>query len=231
MHRRFPSSAPRFLSVTIAALMLALGSSARAVDYKVEELKEAPPAEDLAPEIASQLAATGVRVIRGSSTKFCDVWLVKEIEATVDFKPTGEVQYPFKPGQLIGVARYSRKGSDFRDQDIDSGLYTMRYALQPVDGAHVGTSPTRDFLLLIQAEKDQSPAILEYKPLTQRSAEAAGSSHPALLSLQKTPVLPPSFPAVRHDEDREWWILAVKAPVKGAEPIPLELVVVGVAAE
>ena len=111
----------------------------------------------------------------------------------------------------------------------------MRYAQQPVDGAHVGTSPTRDFLLLTNAKKDQDPAVLDYKPLTKQSAESAGSSHPLLLSLQRVATEATEFPAIRHNEERDWWILAMQAPTKagGAEGKPLvcELVVAGIATE
>ena len=41
--------------------------------------------------------------------------------------------------------------ADFRDQGIPAGTYILRYSQQPVDGAHVGTSTTRDFLALLPA--------------------------------------------------------------------------------
>lgn len=213
----------------------AVASSARAVDYRVEPLKEAAPADEISAEIAAALSPSGVRVIRGSETTLCDIWLSKELNGIPDFKPTSEVLYPLRPGQFVGVARFARKGSDFRDQDIESATYTLRYAQQPVDGAHVGTSLTRDFLLLSQAKKDTTLATLEYKPLTKQSAEAAGSSHPALLSMQRAMAAPDATPTIRHDEERDWWIVALQASVKPddgeAKPTVIELVVVGVAAE
>ena len=165
-------------------LSLLLTSELWAVDYRVEPLDEAPPADAIDAGILPQLTATGVRVYRGSR-KYCDVWLCKQLEVAADFTPTEEVLYPFRPGQLIGAVRYSRRGSDFRDQDIGKGVYTLRYAQQPIDGAHVGTSPTRDFLLLLEVAKDKSPAKLEYKKLAELSAEAVDSTHPAMLSLQR----------------------------------------------
>lgn len=224
-----------FRSLAALALAIVITDIAVAVDYRVEPLNEPAPTDAIAASIADGLAKTGVRVIRGSATSFCDIWLRKELEIPAEFKPTNEVLYPFQPGQLIGVARYSRKGSDFRDQDIPSGVFTLRYAQQPVDGAHVGTSPTRDFLLLIEAKKDESPAVMEYKSLAKQSAEAAGSSHPALLAMQKVVTEAKEFPAIRHDEERDWWIVAMQAQVKAGSspprPLTLELVVVGVAAE
>ena len=220
--------------LTAIGCCLALANSALAVDYRVELLNEAAPAAEISAQIAGDLSTAGIRVVRGSST-LCDIWLRKELAGMADFKPTAEVLYPFLPGQLIGVARFARKSSDFRDQDIQPGVYTLRYAQQPVDGAHVGTSPTRDFLLLSHAKKDQTTATLEYKPLTKQSAEAAGSSHPALLSMQRVATEATEFPAIRHNEERDWWIVTMQAQVKigggGTRPLVCELVVAGIAAE
>ena len=90
-------------------------------------------------------------------------------------KGKGDVIYPFSQGQMLGVIRYSRSGSDFRDQDIEAGVYTLRYAHQPVDGAHVGTSPTRDFLMLLNAEHDKVLKPASRDEMNEQSAEVAQS--------------------------------------------------------
>jgi hypothetical protein len=208
-------------------------NTALAVDHRVEALKEAAPTADVSPQIASELSPTGVRVFRAPSTPLCDIWLCKQLAGAPDFKPGPEVQYPFQVGQLIGVIRFARKSADFREQEIGAGTYTLRYAQQPIDGAHVGTSPTRDFLLLSHAKKDTSPALMEYKPLTKQSTEAGGATHPALLSLQKSAAEPTNLPSIRHDEEKDWWIVAMPTQLKSGEPKSLvcELVVVGIASE
>lgn len=202
-----------------------------AVDHRVEPLASPAPADAVSPQIAALLAPSGVKVIRGSTRTVCEIWLCKEW-ATQDGKLPSGVNYPFQPGQLMGVIRFPKKGGDFRDQDIAEGVYTMRYGQQPVDGAHVGTSATRDFLLLLKADQDKSPAVIEYKPLTKQSAEAAGSNHPALLSLQKAEG--DSAPAIRHDEGRDWWIVHLQSTAKvggAAKDAALDFVVVGHAGE
>lgn len=216
-------------------LVLVWSQWAQAAEHKIVPLDEPPPADEISAEIAGLLRPTGVRVVRGQSRTICDVWLCKEWPLASDKKPTGDVIYPFQPGQLVGVARYPKKASDFRDQDIADGVYTLRYGQQPVDGAHVGTSPTRDFLLLLKASEDKSAATLEYKPLTKTSAQAAASAHPLLLSLQR-PAEPPAekTPSIRHDESKEWWIVTLEGQVKAgsdAKAQRFDLVVVGKAAE
>src|SRR5262245_14902975 len=133
--------------VYLVVILLLCVRSAVAADHHVEALAEAAPADAISPDIAALLNTEGVRLVRGSNRAVCDLWLCKEWPLTTF--DSGELLYPFEPGQLIGVVRYPRKGSDFRDQPIADGVYTLRYAQQPVDGAHVGTSPTRDFLLLV----------------------------------------------------------------------------------
>lgn len=214
-------------------LSLLLVSSAWAVDHKLEPLDEPAPADAISPEVAKLLEPKGVRVVRGKSRTICDLWLCREWAAAAT-KPTGDVIYPFQPGQVIGVIRYPKKGSDFRDQDIAEGVYTLRYGQQPVDGAHVGTSPTRDFLLLLKADQDKSPALPDYKALTKASAQAAGSNHPLLLSMQRLASPTAAAPAIRHEEAREWWIVTLAGNVKQADEAKkqvIELVVVGKAAE
>ena len=169
----------------LALLVVLFSFPLLAADHRVEKLDEAAPKEGLAPEIAALLSSTGFKVIRGESRVVCEVWLCKTwpIKET---KVGNDVLYPFQPGQVMGVARYPRKASDFREQDVPAGLYTLRYGQQPVDGAHVGTSPTRDFLLLTPAGKDQSPDIIaDFKILSKASAQTTGASHPAILSLQR----------------------------------------------
>lgn len=222
----------RYAALTLF-LALAPALTLRAADHTVEPLKDGPPTEGISPEIGAKLSTSGLRVKRGSAT-LCDIWLCKEWAIAADFKPTTAVLYPFQTGQLIGVVKFARKGSDFRDQDIGAGLYTLRYAHQPVDGNHVGTSATRDFFLLTKAAKDSSPDAIDYKKLAKQSAETAGSSHPALLPLQRV-AGEAKLPSIRHDEEHDWWIIRFagqgKAGEGAAKPLVVELLVAGKAAE
>ena len=218
------------LSLVVATM---LSTSLSAADYKVEVLQEAAPADELSEEVAAKLSESGLRVLRGETRTVCEIWPCKEWAVKADFKPTSELLYPFQPGQLIGVLRFTRRGSDFRDQTISRGVYTLRYGLQPVDGNHEGTSPTRDFLLLVNAENDTSVEPKAIEALLEASAEAAGSAHPAMLCLQQV-TAEGDAPAMRHDEERDWWILKFASQAKStneSQALPVEMVVVGHAEE
>lgn len=222
----------RFIAAALLPLLVALPSLAQ--EYKAEKLDSPAPADAISPEIAPQLQSAGFKVMKGETRTVCEIWLVKELAVAADVKTTTEVLYPLTPGQLVGVIRYPRKAADFRDQEIPSGVYTLRYSQQPVDGAHVGTSPTRDFFALLPAEKDRDPAVLDYKALTAASKETTGTAHPGILSLQKAgddggPL------SIRENAEKEWTMVRFMAKTRqGTEALkdlPMELVVVGVAAE
>ena len=156
-----------------------------AQEYRVEVTEEAAPAEKLSDEVAALLSTQKVRVIENESRTVCEIWPCQEWPLKSGFSVGEGLMYPFEPGQLIGVVQLKRRGSDFRNQSISRGVYTLRYALQPIDGNHTGTSPTRDFLLMLAADQDRSAAPMEETPLNEASAAVAGSSHPAMLCLQR----------------------------------------------
>jgi len=213
----------------IALGVVVASSPASAQDYRVEVIDAAPDADEISTELAGVLQTKGYRVIRGTSRTVCEIWLTKSWEVTSDFEATQERLYPLTQGQLLGVMHLPRRGKDFRDQSISSGWYTMRFALQPVDGNHVGTSLTRDFVVLIEAEKDAPDKTWDPMALMMASAEAAGSTHPAMLCLQKSSE--GAEAAVRHNETLDWWILNVNGRNTQDGTVPLDLVVAGQALE
>ncbi len=87
-----------------------LSASVNAADYRVEPLDEPAPSDEISADVAATLAPTGARVIRGTKTTFCDIWLCKQWATQEDFKPTSALLYPFTPGQLMGVVRFARRG-------------------------------------------------------------------------------------------------------------------------
>lgn len=218
--------------LTTPAIILTFTLAAAAADYRVEPLHEGPPTDQLSSEVAAQISATGVKVIRGTKSTLCEIWPCKQWDVKPGFHATPALLYPFHPGQLVGVIRYRRRGSDFRDQDMARGLYTLRYALQPVDGNHEGTSPTRDFLLMVKAEDDKSAKPMGTDQLNELSAEAAETNHPAMLCLQEAHATDDAKPSMLHNEDRDWWIVRFtgKAAAGGkTSRLPVEVIVVGVA--
>jgi hypothetical protein len=202
---------------------------------KVEAVKQAPPSS-IGPEILKSLDGQAFRLQDEKGGDFARIWLCQATPGSdKPVGPKGTIQFPFlADGELLGVLEFAQEGHDYRDQAIAKGVYTMRYGLQPVNGDHLGVSTYRDYVLLLPAAKDKTPTTPARKQMEERSAESAGTSHPASFLLLMAPPGAKSEPAVRHDTDKQTWsvILPLRLKVKGnGEPIvyPVQLVVVGAA--
>ena len=156
--------------------------------FKVSVLKEPPPGS-IAAEVRSAMNGQGFRIQDDQGRTFADIWLRKAIPSSdKPAGPKGAVQFPFlADGELLGVLQFATEGHDYRDQPIAKGMYTMRYGLQPVNGDHLGVSTYRDYSLLLPASKDQSLALPPRKQLEERSADSAGTSHPAVFLMLTAP--------------------------------------------
>lgn len=222
------------LLATSALFLTNLPAAAPADDYRVEKLAEAAPVDGLSDEVRNRLAAEGLRIIKGKSRTFIDFWPATKWTAKPDFTPSLSILYPFEFGELVGVLRYKSKATDFRGQEIPAGVYTVRYALQPEDGNHVGTSDTRDFLLLLPIESDTAAAPIGEEQLFKLSSEVVGTTHPAMLALLRANSTAETIPVIEHNEERELFSLLFKGTAetggKTAE-IPVQFVVVGQAEE
>jgi hypothetical protein len=120
------------------------------------------------------------------------------------------ISFGIAQGTLLGVIRFPGKGADRRGQVIPAGVYTLRYSLFPVDGAHSGVAPQRDFALLTPLAADPDPAANpSFDDLVKMSRKASGSPHPAVLSLE-TPPAGAAAPSVAKEGEHDW-TLTVKA--------------------
>ena len=219
----------RFQYLCIAPLVLLWFSSTAVAGDGVELLKIGPPAKDLSASIAKAISGNGYKVTAGGKV-VCEIWLAKQWDGKAKFKPSLSVLYPFQPGELIGVIRYLKRAGDFRDQQVKSGVYTIRYGLQPEDGNHIGTSDTRDFLVLLPPSKDKNSARLtDMAKLFEHSAEVSQATHPAILSMLSIPAKAKA-PAVRHLEERKLWSVRLVGKAKAGKSVKnlsIEFVVVG----
>lgn len=223
------------LLIALAGLLAAPAAWAQE-SYKVEVLKEGPPAA-VAAAIKGELAVQGYRVVDGQGKGLAEFWIRKAVPGTAKpAGPNGPILYPFlQEGELLGALRYTGEGHDYRDQAIAQGVYTLRYGLQPLNGDHLGVSPYRDFALLLPAAKDTTLAVPPKKKLEEQSAESAGTSHPAVLMMLPVPdSAARGEPAMIHDEEKNTWGATVPLSVasKGASApvvVPIQLVVVGAA--
>ncbi len=186
--------------VRLPFVFLLVAFSALAQDYKLEPVATAAPGLPAAygPVIQTQ----GLRV-NGTAGAWCEVWLTKSL--AVAAKPDdAAISFGIAQGTLLGVIRFPGKGADRRGQVIAAGVYTLRYSLFPVDGAHSGVAPQRDFALLTPLAADPDPAATPaFEDLIKMSAKASGTPHPAVLSLE-TPPAGASAPGVVKEGEHDW---------------------------
>jgi hypothetical protein len=201
--------------------------------YKLEAVKQAPPAT-LSAAIRGTLGDEAYRVVDGQGKTYAEIWLRRAVPGTEKPSgPKGAVQFPFlHEGELLGALRFTGEGHDYRDQTIAQGVYTLRYGLQPVNGDHLGVSTYRDYMLLLPAAKDTDLASIPQKALEERSAQSAGTSHPAVLLLLSAPAS--AKPTMVHDEEKNTWgaVFSLPIEIKGAgasTPIGVQLIIIGAA--
>ena len=147
--------------------------------YKMDAAGDAPPAE-----AASMLQGPGVKVLSASGQMVCEVWMAKTAPQG-GTSTESDVTLPTVPmGSLIGAITFPAKGSDRRGQVIPAGTYLMRYVLMPVNGAHLGAAPQRDFVALVPAGTDKgSSAKMSLEDVVAASTKVSGTAHPAVLSI------------------------------------------------
>ena len=200
----------KILCSLVLAAIAALGQ------YKAEAGGAVP--QEVAPSIAAALDKTGVK-ITGPDGVASEVWLRSSLPAG---KADGGEAITFTEiplSAVIGVIRFGAGATDRRGQPLKPGVYTLRYSRMPVDGAHQGAAPQRDFLVLAPAAADQDlNAAPAYADLMNLGRKASGTPHPAVLSIWK----PDSdYQAGLSKQGEHDWVYMAKI---GSTPVAIILV-------
>ena len=195
---------------------LIFAAAARAQDYKLEAISTAAPG--LPAVYAAVIDASGYRVI-GPAGAWCEIWLRKSIPTGA--KPADDtIVLPIAQGTLLGILRFAAPGYDRRGQTVKAGVYTLRYTNYPVDGAHQGVAPQRDFAVLTPLSADADPnAAPAFDALVDASIKGVGTPHPAVLSLEAP--AGGALPSISKEGDSDW-VLKVKVG-----SLPIAIIVVG----
>ena len=213
------------LSLLFACLVPASGW---AQADKVESL--GPLTESSVPEqIRQAVGPKGYRVTADSATPAVEIWYRKEIPAQPQAGSADAVYERLAPWSLVGVLHFTKGSTDFRGQSIAAGFYTLRAALMPDDGNHLGVAPSRDFLLLVPPSADPGPdTTMKFLDLVALSRQASGTKHPAPMSL--VPAEGGVAPSVTKDGEGHVTFIA---PIRlsSGEDIPLALIVKGTASQ
>lgn len=199
--------------------LLICSSALAFAQYKMEPA--AAPPNDLPSGFGPALQQQGVKILAPNGSPYCELWLRAQAPGGPKTSTDDAVTLPTIPqGALLGVIRFDGPAQDRRGQSLKPGTYTLRYSQYPVNGDHQGVAPQRDFALLVPIADDQDPnATPGFDALVAMSAKAAGTPHPAVLSIwNSTSDKFPNF-SVQNDHD---WILDAKVG-----DLPISIILVG----
>jgi hypothetical protein len=215
----FRSALPIFF-----AMMLCAAARVSAQGYKVESATAAAPAE-LSAAVRDTLSPQALRV-SGPSGVVCEIWLRKTVPGQAATQNLGVIYTQLQEGTLVAAIRFPADLKDYRRQTVKAGVYTLRYALSPVNGNHQGVAPQRDFLLAIPAAADQDPANVTAAQTIELSKKSTSTNHASVWSLMPGDGAAGAAAAVTHDGDADLWIAQFGVSIAGT-PVRMGLVVAG----
>jgi hypothetical protein len=171
-------------SMAIIAVLLALNlTNLCAAELTVRVADKEPP-KDLDASIRAVLQQKAVQLMDGDKAVW-EFWLVGELPLQAKPASLAKALDALKQPALIGAVSVPKAMRDYRDDELAAGIYTMRFALQPQDGNHLGTAEFSYFAALTPAKLDTKPdGIADYKALVKASSKETSTDHPLILSLR-----------------------------------------------
>lgn len=201
-------------------------------NLNADDLPKLKPVEGVAPKglakpLTDLLAKTSYS-LEEDGQEILHVWIRKEI-------PTkGEASAfltcdAIEDGTFVGV--YEVKGeafTDFRGQELKSGVYSMRMSSHPQDGNHMGIATSPQFLVLVPIEEEKSGDAIEREKLMELAKKAAGTGHPAALFTEPFSEKPKELlPRIRENEQKHILLdIGTKALQAGGKRVDLLLAIV-----
>jgi len=190
-------------------------------------------APDTLPEdIREQLNAKGLQLTDGEEPVFT-FWFAEPWPLKAKPEKPEEALGQIAETTLLGAVEVHKPQRDYRDDELYEGLYTMRFALQPEDGDHLGTADYRYFALLVPAEKEEGVDTFrkdERDDMVEASQEFTAVFHPLILSLRPAEPGTEETPAIAKPKEEH---KSVRMTVQGQTedggdiPVPFHLVYKG----
>lgn len=211
----------RFFGLILAVLSLSISAFGQGNKLEAIGAIADPGASDALKKV---MEAKGSRITIGDGP-YCDIWLRAGIPAGKS-DALGAVYTTLGESVLVGVISFARATTDFRGQAVKPGTYTLRYAVHPADGNHLGISPIRDFLTLVPVAMDQNPeAQPKFEELMKMSAKVPGTNHPGVISL----VQPEGGSAPKLEQEGSHVIFSAKGKSQAGGDLPIAFIVKGIA--
>ena len=201
-----------FRCAVIAAICaLGLIATGQEAKYSVKAAKNPPPKE-LDEAISKLLAEESILFVDASGKTVAEFWFRTAIpaDATPDQIKNGVTYKEIKQSELFGAVRFEQNYTDYRQQKVKAGVYTLRLAYQPMDGDHAGKSPELNFLLVQKADKDKSAGLQDPKKMFELSSASINTGHAGVFMLfAAKPADSPEFVSKANNH----WALTTKSEV------------------
>ncbi len=196
----------------VVGLVAAGAAGAAEAKYAIKAVKAEPPRE-LNAAIAKLLGDRSVQLLDAKGNPLCQVWFRKEVPAaaTADQVKTGLTYRELKETTLMGAIQFLKPATDYRKQKVKPGVYTLRLGFQPQDGDHMGVSMYQDFCILVSANLDKKPDVMEPKAAQELSSKSIGTTHPAVFML--FPYDKPKDQPQLVSKPNDHWVLDAKEDV------------------
>jgi len=192
-------------------MVFLLGARMHAADATVKTVDKPAPKE-IAESIRAVLEPKALQLIQGDKPTF-EIWFRNEL--ALKSKPASEKDAVgvLAETSVVGAVVLNEPWRDYKDNEIPKGTYTARFALQPKDGDHLGTSDFDFYLVLIAAEHDKDlNGLNTFKPMVKASGRSTSSGHPVVISLRPA-LAGGTLPRVTEPLD-EHKAICVKVPGK-----------------
>jgi hypothetical protein len=208
---------PSRLCIRTAALLILAGAvlwpSQTSGQVLVSKETLAAPTEVAEPLRALLSPDAVVVTVAGTRLEF---WWVKNLDLASS--PSGAPSWTHvAEGAFVGALRLAQPRGDVRNFTMKPGVYTLRYALQPQNGDHVGISPYREFLIVGPATADKSPLPAGYDGAVALGKTTLNRAHPAALSLDPPATDGPALSVVANDAGHQSVLIQVPA-AHGGKP-------------
>ena len=211
------------------AFLLIVTSFTPAADKLTVKSETTPPPKEVAEPIRTLLSDKAMIVSDAKGKVLCTVWPVKSLESKAKPGDAGLKYSQIDESTIVGAVQFPGTWTDYRKQKVKPGVYTMRLAVQPMDGDHMGTAPYNEFVLICPAAEDKKPETMEVEKMHELSAKSVGRKHPSMMLLfpNKTPAEAPAIQPKPNDHV----LLSYRVPVTAGGDktfLGFSVVVVGV---
>lgn len=198
------------LGLAIAAFVTL--APAQGSKFSIKVVDQEPPAE-LSTDMKKLLSSKAIQLQDAAGKTLCEVWMRPEIpaDATPEQIKNGLTYKEVKQTEVLGAIRFPEEYKDYRKQKLKAGVYTLRLGFQPADGDHMGSSEFQDFLLVIDAAKDQKPETMDAKHMIDLSIRSLGMGHPGVFML--FPSLSPKAMPELTPHPKNHWVLNSRGEV------------------